>query len=170
MTLQDRAQAFETVFAKWPASWPRLVRERDRDVLYATWLIGNDYRGSNALYGAYPPGFVQRVSALFPDATENVLHAFSGALPPGPYSRLDVVDRCGVPDLRFHQGNICDVGQIFKDRVPFELVLADPPYSSADAAKYGTATVDRRRAMAALAQVTRVGGHLAWLDTVWPIP
>src|SRR5581483_2746906 len=43
----------------------------------------------------------ERVIALFGDAGEAVLHAFSGSLPPGPYSRVDLVDRCKVPDLHF---------------------------------------------------------------------
>jgi hypothetical protein len=169
VTLTERARAFEAAYSKWPASWPHVVRERNRDVLYATWLIGNDYRGTSTLYGAYPPGFVTRVAALFPDAGDNCLHVFSGSLPPGPYSRLDLVDRCGVPDLRFHQGDVYDAPAIFEGRRPFELALADPPYSTADAAKYETAMVDRRRTLAALAQVVRVDGHLVWLDTTWPM-
>jgi hypothetical protein len=168
-TLADRAAGFRSRFAKWPASWPFLVKEQGRDVLYATWVIGNDYRNKSALYGAYPAGYLARVMALFDDAGDNVLHAFSGSLPPGAYSRVDLVDRCGVPDLRFHQGDVCDVAAIFVGRRPFSLVIADPPYSAADAVRYETPMVNRRRALAALAGVTAPGAHLVWLDTVWPM-
>lgn len=186
MTLRDRATAFALTFSRWPAAWPTIVTERGgREVLYATWLIGNDYRNKTKFYGSYPPGYLARVMALFPDAEGGpdcprfdpdcqsrdgechdgcepaVLHAFSGSLPIGPYVRLDVRQpaelRCSVYD-------VADVADH-----PFSLVLADPPYSSADAVKYETAMVDRRRVLAALAQVTCVGGHLVWLDTVWPM-
>lgn len=169
LTLAARCDAFTRAYAKWPASWPWLVREQDRDVLYAVWVIGNDYRNRSALYGAYPAGYLQRVAALFPDAGDDILHAFSGSLPPGPYSRLDLIDRVGVPDCRLHIGNIYDAPTIFADRAPFGLVIADPPYSTEDAVHYGTPMVDRRRVMSALAGVTRPGGYLAWLDTVWPM-
>lgn len=163
MTIADRIVAFSQAYPKWPASWPHLVNERGRDVLYATWLIGNDYRNASKFYGSYPPGYLQRAMALFPEPQQRVLHVFSGSLPKGPYRRCDIRQpaelRCSVYDLPgyFLVGEECD------------LVLADPPYSAADAAKYETGMVDRRRAMAALAQVTRVGGHLVWLDTVWPM-
>jgi hypothetical protein len=51
----------------------------------------------------------------------------------------------------------------------FDLVTADPPYSSQDAEHYQTPMIDRRKVMAALADVTFRGGHLVWLDTVWPM-
>lgn len=162
LSLSDRIAAFERAYPKWRASWPRLVREQNRDVLYATWLIGNDYRNATKFYGSYPPGYLARVMSLFPAKDQRVLHVFSGSLPKGPYRRCDVRQpaelRCSVYDLpkRFSVGDEAD------------LVIADPPYSAADAAKYETGMVDRRRATAALAQVTRVGGHLVWLDTVWP--
>lgn len=168
-SLAARRDAFMRAYAKWPASWPWLVREQGRDVLYGVWVIGNDYRNKSALYGAYPAGYLERVAALFPDAGDDVLHAFSGSLPPGPYSRLDLIDRCGVADLRFHQGDVCAAPTIFAGRAPFALVIADPPYSVADAVHYETPMVDRRRAMAALAQVTAPGRYLVWLDTVWPM-
>lgn len=169
MTLGWRVDQFKAAYPKVPASWPWLTREQGRDVLYAVWVIGNNYRNKTQFYGSYPPSFLPRVLALFPDAGGNVLHAFSGALPAGDYSRLDLVDHDGVPDLRFHQGTVYDAGVIFIGRDPFRLIVADPPYSKVDATKYGTPMIDRRRALAALADVTQPGGHLAWLDTVWPM-
>lgn len=168
MTLEDRAAAFNAAFAKWPASHLHVVEEQGQPVLYGRWLIGNDYRNRSPLYGAYPAGYLARVLALFPDAGEHVLHAFAGSLPPGPYSRIDLVDRCGVPDLRFHQCDVCQVAEVFQAK-RFRLVLADPPYSQTDAEQYGTPMVNRGRATAALAQVVTPGGHLVWLDVCWPM-
>ena len=51
----------------------------------------------------------------------------------------------------------------------FDLVLADPPYSSKDAEVYGTPMPNRAKVMRALARVTRPGGNLVWLDTRWPM-
>lgn len=187
MTLQQRVDAFQRAFPKWPASWPRIVREGDHDVLYAIWVMGNDYRTRTKFYGAYPHGYLKRVMALFPDAAGNpecprfdpdcdggegdchdaceyaVLHAFSGSVPLGPYVRLDA-----NPEVRPDRlGSVYQAGHLFDQS--FSLVLADPPYSKADAEKYGTPMVDRRRALAGLADVTAPGGHLVWLDVCWPM-
>ncbi len=174
MTLQDRADAYTRAYPDWPASWPRVVQEQGRDVLYATWVIGNDYRNPTKYYGSYPKGYLDRLMALFPDVTDPqthggyrgegwlpTLHAFAGSVPPGHYVRCDlqgdVEARCSVLHLPQRFGR------------DFFLEIADPPYSPADAEKYGTPMVDRRRAIAALAQVAQRGGFLAWLDTCWPM-
>jgi hypothetical protein len=166
MTLADRAAAYARAFPASKASHLQLVQEQGRDVLYGRWLGGQDYRNKTGYYGAYPPRYLPRVMALFPDVPLGamVLHAFSGSLPPGDYTRLDVNPRVRPDQI----GSVYDVERLFADQ-KFQLVLADPPYSPADAAKYETGMVDRRRAIAALARVTRVGGHLCWLDTVWPM-
>jgi hypothetical protein len=175
LTLADRVAAFRAAYAQWPASWPHLVKEQGRDVLYATWLIGQDYRGTSKLYGAYPPGFVKRVMALFPTEPQTlrdrglepsaILHIFSGSLPPGPYVRVDVNPETS-PD---HVWSVYDLAKLCLGKRPFRLVLADPPYSAADSEIYKTPTIDRRRAIAALATVTKPGGHLVWLDVCWPM-
>jgi hypothetical protein len=170
MTLHDRADAYAAAFPQFPASNLHVVQEQGRDVLYGIWLLGNDYRTASALYGAYPKGYLDRVMALFPDAGDGVLHAFSGSLPPGPYSRVDVIDRCGVADVRFHRVDVCALATSYPEWAGrFSLVCADPPYSEPDADRYGTKMPDRRRALAALAFVTAPGGFLVWLDCVWPM-
>jgi hypothetical protein len=67
LSLAQRAEAFATAYSKWPASHLRLVTEQRRDVLYGVWVIGNDYRNRAGLYGSYPPGYLERVNALFAD-------------------------------------------------------------------------------------------------------
>jgi hypothetical protein len=168
MSLRERVEAFKTAFARWPASWPWLVQERGEDVLYAVWVIGNDYRNKTRYYGAYPAGFLDRVMALFPDRVAEAevggflttLHVFSGSLPPGPYLRCDVTQPAEFT---------CSVYDLPAQPARFDLVIADPPYSKTDAQRYGTPMIDRRRVLAALADVTNLGGHLAWLDTCWPM-
>lgn len=160
--LADRRAAFVGTFPQWPAAWPWIGREQQHECLYAIWVLGNDYRTRTAYHGAYPHGYLARLMALFPDADpDRTLHAFSGALPPGPYVRCDCVQPAEL------HGNVYDLAQL--TTTPFSLVLADPPYTPTDAARYGTPPVDRRRALDAIAAVTVPGGHLAWLDLQWPM-
>lgn len=166
MTLRDRAEAFKRAFPQWPASWPWFVEEDGREVFYAVWVVGNDYHNSTRYYGAYPPRFLDKLMAFFPDMTPaDILHVFSGSLPAGPYTRVDV-NPLLEPDV---VGDVYDAPALFRDRAPFGLVVADPPYSDDDAEKYGTVMVDRGRVTRALAAVVRPGGFLAWLDCVWPM-
>jgi hypothetical protein len=143
-----------------------VVAEQDQPVLYGTWVLGQDYRNKSKLYGAYPPSYLDRVGAIFPDAGANVLHVFSGSLPPGPYVRLDLQqDAQRQPDV---VGSVYEAAALLAGRL-FPLVIADPPYSAADTTFYGTPMVNRGRALRALADVVAPGGHLVWLDTAWPM-
>lgn len=169
MTLAERVDAFSAAYAKWPASWPWLVREQGREVAYGVWVIGNDYRNKTRYYGAFPHGLLDRIMALFPDVPAfdaargklTTLHAFSGSLPAGPYVRCDLVQSAEI------QHSVCDLRP---DRDgTYRLVIADPPYSAKDALRYNTGMVNRRRAVATIADITEAGGHLVWLDTVWPM-
>lgn len=164
LTMADRAAAYIQRFPAPAAAWPRVSTEGGHQVLYATWLTGNDYRNRGEFYGAYPPGYLPRVHALFPDIPvreTTVLHVFSGSLPKGPYLRCDLRQpadfRCDVLDLPQHAGDL---------RWP--LLLADPPYGAKDAQQYGTPMISRLRVTRALAQVAPPGGFLVWLDTCWP--
>lgn len=161
----ERIELFKMAYPRTPASWPWLTMEDGRDVLYAIWVVGNDYRNKNKYYGEFPPRFLEHVMALFPDmAPEDVLHVFSGSLPPGPYTRVDVNPML-KPDV---VGSVYDVDKLFPDR-RFKLQIADPPYSDDDAVNYGTVMVDRFKVTQALASVAPVGGFLAWLDCTWPM-
>lgn len=165
MKLTDRRQAFIEAFPQWSAAWPRIVEEKGQPVLYATWLLGNDYRARSTYYGAYPPNYLSRVWALFPDVDRGittVLHAYSGSLPPGPYSR------CDLSRPVEYVNSVEALPQSLAGH-RFQLVLADPPYSLEDAVRYGTPPVNRGKALAALAEVTLPGGHVVWLDTAWPM-
>ena len=165
LTMQQRADAYaaSSYGQRFSESIPRVGREQGRDVLYAIWVIGNDYRNPSKYYGAYPKGYLDRLMALFPDAGTSVLHVFSGSLPPGPYVRCDSHQ---PSDLNC---NVMDLPMVLKSKPKFRLGCADPPYSTPDAAKYGTQMIVRGKVTRALASVIRIGGHLAWLDTAWPM-
>lgn len=165
LTLAARAACFRQSYPRNEPSWPWLTKEQGRPVLYAIWVIGNDYRNKSGYYGAYPPGYLARVLALFPDvAAADTLHAFSGSMPKGDYTRCDAVQPSE------YQVSVLDLPiALDEDRDLFRLVLADPPYTAEDAKRYGTGGVNRRLCTAALAEVTQPGGFLAWLDTCWPM-
>lgn len=166
LTMRDRVAAYNAgPGQKWPASQLLYaVEEQGREVAYGVWVIGAFFRNDAALYGAHPRSYLERVLALFPDVGESLLHACSGSLPPGPYVRLDL-NPARAADI---VGNVYDAPELLSGR-RFRLITCDPPYSDADAVKYGTAMIDRQRAIAALAHVVEPGGHLVWLDQVWPV-
>lgn len=161
LTLNGRAAAYARIFptcrnAVWVAGGGRW--------LYGHWAIGQDYSNLSKYYGAYPRSYLKRVHALFPDILQrDTLHAFSGSLPAGDYTRLDLNENLS-PEI---WGSVYDVALLTKRK--FQLVLADPPYSPADAEKYGTPPLNKRLAIASLAAVTDAGGFLVWLDQVWPM-
>jgi hypothetical protein len=128
-----------------------------------TWIMGNDYRVKSAYYGGYPAGYLRRIRALFPDK-RRVLHLFSGkvelAALPG-----DTVDI----DATLGPTYVDDAQKL--ERVPlaaYDLILADPPYSIEDAARYQTTMVRRNVVLRALGRAAP-GAHIVWLDQVLPM-
>jgi len=156
MTNQERAASYADSFPKFPP-----LRSDDRWI-DGVWMLGNNYKGSG-YYGAYPPGYLKRIEALFPDVRgARVLHPFAGSLRGVHGVRVDV-NPANVPDV------VADAACLPFPSASFDLVLADPPYSSEDAKRYGTKMVNRRAVIAELARVTDGDGYLVWLDTVWPM-
>ena len=177
MTLAERAESYHRVFPDWPP--PRT----DARWLDGVWVLGNDYRNKSPLYGAFPPGLLKRVFALFPDA-KRVLHVFSGSLSYDQVSdawsdthstvthpiqlRLDngVMKEAAManPDV------VCDAIELSKHVAKkSDLVIADPPYDPSDAVKYGVKLPNKRKVLAEIAKVTAPGGNLVWLDTSLPM-
>jgi SAM-dependent methyltransferase len=156
MNNASRAASYAASFPKFPP-----LRADDRWI-DGVWMLGNNYKGSG-YYGAYPPGYLKRVEALFPDVSRaRVLHPFAGSLRDVHGVRVDI-NPANVPDV------VADACALpFADGA-FDLVLADPPYSTEDAKRYGVPMVDRRKALREFGRVTRPGGFLVWLDTVWPM-
>jgi len=160
LPLSYRAKLYRDTFPQFPDSWPWVETGR---WLNAIWVTGNDYRGSG-YYGSYPRGYLPRVLSLFPDRVRT-LHVFSGSLPPRPGEvRVDLLPN---PDARADVK--ADARHLpFGDRT-FDLVLADPPYSSLDAERYGTTMPSRLAVVREIARVLEPGGYLVWLDLVRPM-
>lgn len=159
MTPKERAESYARVFPQ----YPRL--RYDNRWLDGFWVLGQDYRGSG-LHGSYPPGFLKRLHAIFPEEfTGRVLHLFSGSLDKGVNGvRVDLkLTRQPPPDIFGDAHRLPFAGETF------DLIVADPPYTPEDAKKYGTPMINRRVVLAECARVLRPGGHLIWLDTRSPM-
>lgn len=164
-SVKDRCEAYAVRFPQFQDSWP-VVSPSGR-WLTAIWLLGNDYRGSG-YYGAYPPSYLKRVMALFPELPpDQWMHLFSGSLKAevggirvdcraegnGVVAPTHIADATALP---FATGSI-------------RIVDADPPYTKIDAKRYGTKPVNKPKVMRELARIVMPGGHLIWLDTTLPI-
>lgn len=164
MTLHDRCIAYarSPLGQRYPDSIP-YVSPSGRWV-YGHWTIGALFKNATRYYGAYPPTFIDRVRAMFPDVRDRqLLHVFAGELPAGKYTRLDI-----KPELKPEIcGSVYDIATLTPRR-DFRLAMADPIYSAADAKVYGTKPVDKGRTMRALAGVMPCGSHVVWLDSSVP--
>lgn len=157
LTLVNRA-AYYTI--EYPDRPPMYASDR---WLEGTWIGGNDYKGSG-YYGAYPPDYLQRVWALFPDMRQRrYLHLFSGSLTAtdGKF-RVDINPKTN-PSIA------ADALRLpFQDGV-FDFIMADTPYSAEHAVHYGTGMPSRKKAVTEAGRVTRSGGFMVWLDTKLPM-
>jgi len=162
MTLEERAKNYAKEFPKYP---PVVV---SHGWLYGIWMIGNNYSSKAKYYGEYPPSYLRRIHALFPDAKE-ILHLFSGKVEKGTWN-----DECETtfdinPDL--FPDVVGDAHELSKYFPPekFDLILADPPYTAEDAEHYGTPMINRNKVVKEAWIVLKPGGFLCWLDQVLPM-
>ena len=132
--------------------------------LYGTWVMGNNYRVKTGYYGGYPPTYLRRIRALFPDK-HAPLHLFSGRVDAGDLPGPTVDSN---PELK--PDYVDDAHRL--ENVPvedFDLVLADPPYSVEDCDHYQCTMVKRNVVLRALGARLRKGAHVVWLDQVLPM-
>lgn len=165
LTFADRVESYRTTFPQFPDSVP--VISPSGRWLTGMWMMGNDYRGSG-YYGAYPPSYLKRVAALFPDVpTSAWVHLFSGSLKPEVGGlRIDVRppgEGVVAPSFR------ADAKRLPLGDASIPLVAADPPYTKIDAKRYKTPAVNKPKVLLELARVVFPGGYLIWLDTTLPI-
>jgi hypothetical protein len=145
------------------SKYPKCLMESEGRV-YGFFFIGNQYKRVAGYYGEYPPSYLKRIRALFP-GRKPVLHLFGGTVAPlTDEFTLDV-----NPNLKPSIcGNAQQVGQLFQPK-SFELVVADPPYSRADAIKYGYKMPNARLTLRSAREIIKDDGILVWLDVRVPI-
>ncbi|MBA7642563.1 hypothetical protein ES703_50258 [subsurface metagenome] len=159
MSAKERADNFERTYPQYSP----LVVHNDR--LYGFWLIGRWYATNRQFYGPYPPSYLNRVRALFPDC-ERILHLCSGSLQD---VRLNEVTYDIKPDF---SPNICDdirnlLNHFQSDE--FDLILADPPYEVKDFEKYSCKPFNKGKVVKECSIIVKPGGFLVWLDTMLPV-
>lgn len=131
--------------------------------LFGIWNLGNSYKIASGFYGGYPPTYLNRIKALFPDK-RRTLHLFSGHVDTAVFPG-DTVDADPLTEPTF-----LDDAQSLEN-VPladYDLVLCDPPYSVEDAMHYGPAMVNRSKVFRALRGLSE-GCHIVWLDQTLPM-
>jgi hypothetical protein len=129
---------------------------------YGMWFGGQNYKGSG-YYGAFPAGFLKRITSLFTDC-EEVLHLFSGSIPLGDYDRVDMNPANGA--------EYTCIAHELSDFLPknhYDVIYADPPYTDEDSNKYGTPSCNRNKVVKECNKILKPGGFLVWLDQVLPM-
>ncbi len=143
-----------------------------------TWILA---RSKVKYYGAYPAGFLHRARALLGvHIDEPVLHLCSGRVRDYPYEGVGPCDYTLDVDGTLQPDLQCDITQEAVPLMPSEdssvyhywgAVLADPPYTVEDAARYGTAPVpSARNCLDAGLSVIEVGSRVGILHYVAPRP
>ena len=132
----------------------------DKGWVYGVWYCGTAW-GKVKLHGQYPPSFLKRALALFPDA-KNILHCPSGTLL-GPGITIDAIrDAVRCPQI------IADASALPLPDASLDLVLSDPPYTKADSKKYGMPPFPLTRFIRECHRTLKPGGHLAMLHSYIP--
>jgi SAM-dependent methyltransferase len=151
---RPNVQAVNAAFPKYP------VTVDDKGWVYGVWYCGTAWDRVR-LHGQYPPTFLKRALALFPDA-QRILHLPSGTVT-GPGVTVDRIrDEVRRPQI------LADAGVLpFRD-ASFDLLLSDPPYTPADSRKYGCAPFPLGKMMAEAHRILRPGGYIGVLHTYYP--
>jgi hypothetical protein len=110
--------------------------------VFGMWLLGQNWKVPSGYYGGYPGNYLKRIAALFLDK-QHVLHLFAG--------KADLSQLPGdTVDIRAElKPSFCSNAETLEGVPldPYDLIVADPPYSAEDAEHYGTPMVRRDKVM-----------------------
>ena len=158
ITPQDRIDLYRAAFPDFAPLY--LMNGR----IEGLWIMGQNYTVKTGYYGGYPHGYLKRVMAMFPDV-KRVLHLFSGCVEKTAPEHVTIdINPDRKPDIVGNAENLSEHAP-----GPFDLILADPPYSVEDCEHYGTPMVSRFKVVKECFKVLALGGHLVWLDQVFPM-
>ena len=167
LTLYQRADLFNQKYDHLgPPNTPMFyIANEEREFIHGFWFTG----GGNVsdFYGSYQTEYLNRVQCMFPDFTgaKEVVHLFSGSLPPGPYTRVGM-----DPTGKYKSDFECDAHKL-ASFLPFNpsLIYADPPYSIEDSEHYQNSMVNRAIILEQCGLVLKSGGYVVWLDQALPV-
>lgn len=167
-TLQQRADFYNTKFRHLgPPNTPLYVGSGGgRQMLTGFWFVGGG--NVSTFYGSYQTAYLERITSLFPDCigTKEVLHLFSGSLPPSnDYSRV------GNDPTGQYKSDLQIDAHHLSAYLPFNpsLIYADPPYSEEDSQHYKNSMVNRAVVLEQCGLVLKPGGFVVWQDQALPI-
>ena len=154
----DLANNVNKAFPKYP------MTVYDKGWIYGVWYCGKKFKKAQ-LYGEYPATFFRRVIAMFPSVKEEkFLHLFSGTMGEDFGLTVDGSDKFN-PDVIHILTK--DNPLPFKDNI-FDVVLADPPYSSEDAKQYGLPYPGPETILKESIRVLKPGGYFLFLHIMYP--
>lgn len=157
LSTKERAELYMTTF---PDFSPLIIGKNNR--IEGIWIMGNNYT-TKGDYGAYPHGYMKRISSMFPDCNPK-LQLFSVNLPKSDeYTRFDI-----NPKSSDVVGDAHNLSNYFEPN-QFEIIYADPPYSIEDSEHYGTSMVNRNKIVKECYKILKNNGYLCWLDQVLPV-
>ena len=142
-----------TAFPKYP------ITIKNKGWVYGVWYCGTSW-DKIKLHGQYPPTFLKRALALFPDV-KDVLHCPSGTV------NHDVTVDLMCDSVRRPQVQADAANLPFAD-ASFDLWLSDPPYTAQDSEKYGCKPFPLGKMIKEAHRIVRPGGYLGILHTYYP--
>jgi hypothetical protein len=161
LTLHQRCENYNQIFPTPPLFVSRLA---NHEFIIGCWFLGGARH--SGFYGAYHTEYLSRVGTLFQDASQ-VVHLFSGSLPPGEYLRvgIDPTEKGKTADIVGNAENLSSFLPIRPD-----IIYADPPYTKQEAEdEYQISLVNGPRVVDECAAVLQPGGFLVWLDQRLPV-
>lgn len=130
----------------------------------ATWFLGQNYQNASTYYGAYPPMYWKRIQT-FIQPTDKILHLFSGSLPQGNYTRVDM-----NPDLTPDVVAKSEELHLHFPENEFDIVFADPPYTKPDSdIGYNGHYPNKKQTLHSIHKILKPNGLVFWLDTSLPM-
>lgn len=155
LTWTERVEHWNAQFPKYPPIM------HSHGWTYGVWYTGKGFK-KNVLHGQYPPTFLKRALALWPDVPESrILHVCAGTVQHG--IRVDL-------SAKFKPTVLANAEQLPFRTGAFDLVLYDPPYDVKNAEIYGVAPKPPRwnHVMAEMTRVLTPGGHIGILHWYYP--
>ena len=126
--------------------------------------MGNSYQKRDAYYGAFQGNFLKRIAALFPDR-RRTLHLFAGRVDLTAFPGDTLDSNPALAPTYCCNAETCDGVPLHQ----YDFVLADPPYSTSDAERYGQCMVNRNKVGKTLSGGLPAGAFVVWLDQVLPM-
>lgn len=155
MNWADRVEHWNAAMPKYPPI------THSHGWTYGFWYTGKGYR-KNVIHGQYPPTFLKRALALWPDVPERrILHVCAGSVQHG--IRVDL-------NPKFRPSVLANAERLpFLDG-SFDVVLYDPPYDQVNAEIYGVAPKPPRwpHTMKEMIRVLSPTGHIGILHWYYP--